>query len=82
MADDDEHDVGCDHSEEEPISSDGAKAGSVGVWRCDGHGSRARHGSEHDQRESGVGDSVEEIEDLERAEPLCSCNNEASYARA
>ena len=62
VADDDEHDVGCDHREEEPISSDGAKAGSVGVCRCDGLGSRARYGSEHDQRESGVGDSVEEIE--------------------
>ena len=77
VADDDEHDVGCDHSEEEPISSDGAKAGSVGVCRCDGLGSRARYGSEHDQRESGVGDSVEEIENLERAEPLCGCDDEA-----
>ena len=36
-------------------SIDGAKAWSVGVCRRDGHGSRARHCSEHDQRESGVG---------------------------
>ena len=82
VADDDEHDVGCDHREEEPISSDGAKACSVGVCRCDGHGSRARYCSEHDQRESGVGDSVEELENLERAEPLCSCDDEAGYGRA
>src|SRR5438477_4730458 len=82
VADDDEHEVGCDHREEEPISSDGAKTFSVGVCRCDGHGSRARYCSEHDQRESGVGDSVEEIENLERAEPLCSCDDEAGYGRA
>ena len=74
--------VGCDHREEEPISSDGAKACSVGVCRCDGHGSRARYCSEYDQREYGVGDSVEEIENLERAEPLCSCDDEAGYGRA
>ena len=82
VADDDEHDVGCDHRDEEPISSDRAKACSVGVRRCDGHGSRARYESEHDQRESGVGDSVEDIEHLERAEPLCSCDDEAGHGRA
>ena len=82
VADDDEHDVGCDHSEEQPISSDGAKAGSVGVCRCDGLGSRVRYGSEHDQRESGVGDGVEEIERLERAELLCGCDDEAGCGRA
>ena len=82
VADDDEHDIGRDHSEEEPISSDGAKAGSVGVCRCDGLGSRVRYGSEHDQRESGVRDGVEEIERLERAELLCGCDDEAGYGRA
>src|SRR5206468_787648 len=61
---------------------DAAKAGSVGVCRCDGLGSRARYGSEHDQRECGVGDGVEEIERLERAEPLCECDDEAGYGRA
>src|SRR5216683_8094823 len=65
-----------------PISSDGAKAGSVGVCRCDGLGSGARYGSEHDQRECGVGDGVEDIERLERAEPLCECDDEAGYGRA
>ena len=82
MADDDEHDVGCDHNEEDPISSDRAKAGSVGVCRCDGLGSRARHGSEHDQREPGVGDGVEEVEKLERAELRCGCDDEAADGRA
>jgi hypothetical protein len=82
VANDDEHDVGCDHSEEEPISSDGAKAGSVGVCRWDGLGARARYGKEHDQRKSGVRDGVEEIERLERAEPLCGCDDEAGYGRA
>src|SRR6266853_1276440 len=82
VADDDEHDIGCDHREEESISSDGAKAGSVGVCRCDGLGSRARYGSEHDQRESGGGGGVEEIERLERAEPLRGCDDEAGYGRA
>ena len=82
MADDDEHDVGCDHGEEDPIPSDGAKACSGGVCCCDGHGSRAWYCSEHDQRESGVGDSVEEIENLKRAKPLCSCDDEAGYGRA
>src|SRR6266851_2319330 len=71
------HDIGCNHSEEEPILGDGAKAGSVGVCRCDGLGSRARYGSENDQRVSGVGGGVEEIEHLERAEPLCGFDDEA-----
>ncbi len=48
----------------------------------DDPGSRDRHGSEHDQREPGEGDSVEEIENLERAEPLCGCDDEAGYGRA
>src|SRR3984893_2723145 len=82
VADDDEHDIGCDHSEEETISSDGAIAGSVGVCCCDGLGSRAWYGKEHDQRESGVGDGVEEIERLERTEPLCESDDEAGYGRA
>ena len=82
VSDDDEHDVGCNHREEEPISSDGAKACSVGICRCDGHGSRARYRSEHDHRESGAGDSVEEIEDLERAELLSSCDDKAGDGRA
>src|SRR5207244_10676040 len=51
VADDDEHDIRCDHGEEEPIASDGGKASSVGVCRCDGLGSRARYGGEHDPRE-------------------------------
>src|SRR5437764_9997243 len=58
------------------------KAGSIGVCRCDGLGSRARYGSEHEQGECGVGDGVEEIERLERAEPLCECDDEAGYGRA
>src|SRR5256884_3232727 len=81
VADDDEHDIRCDHGEEEPISSDGAKASSVGVCRCDGLGSRAPYGGEHDQRECGVGDGVEEIERLERAELLCECDDETGDGR-
>ena len=41
----------------------------------------ARYRSEHDQRESGGGDSVEEIENLERVEALCGCDDEAGYGR-
>src|SRR5580704_18077209 len=82
VADDDEHDIGCDHSEEETSSSDGAKASSGGVCRSGRLGSRARYGSEHDERESDVGYGVEEIECLERAEPLCGCDEEAGYGRA
>src|SRR6478735_3099404 len=81
VTDDDEHDVRCDHGEEEPISSDGAKASSAGDCRCGAHRWRARYGSEHDQRESGEGDSVDEIENLERAELRCGCDNEASDGR-
>ena len=82
VADDDEHDVECDHGDEHPVSSDGAKAGAVRVCRRDGLRSQARHGSEHDQRESGGGDRVEEIENLERAEALCGCHDEARDCRA
>src|SRR5438128_64104 len=39
-------------------------------------------GGEHDQCECGVGDGVEEIERLERAETLCGCDDEAGYGRA
>src|SRR3989449_8107344 len=79
VADDDEHDIGYDHSEEGPISSDGAKAGSVGVCRCDGLGSRPPDGSEHGQRESGVGGGGGGIESLERAGAPCECDDEAGY---
>src|SRR5207248_887150 len=41
-----------------------------------------RYGSEHDQRECGVRDGVEDIERLERAELLCECDDEAGYGRA
>jgi hypothetical protein len=61
---------------------DGAKTGSVRVRRSDCLGSRTRYGSEHDQGECGVGDGVEEIERLERAEPLRECDDEAGYGRA
>ena len=73
--------LSCDHGDEEPISSDGAKARSVGVCRCDDHRGRAGHGSEHDQRESGEGDSVEEIENLEGAELRRGCDDEACDGR-
>src|SRR4029077_10620514 len=45
-------------------------------------GSRTRYGSKHDQRESGEGDSVEEVENLERAELLRGCDDEAGDGRA
>jgi hypothetical protein len=70
MTDDHEHDVGCDHHEEDAISSDRAKAGPGAVGRGSDLGSRARHGSKHNERESGIGDGVEEVEKLERPELL------------
>jgi hypothetical protein len=82
VTEDDEHEVGRDHTEEDPIPSDGAKAGSDGVCRRGGHGSRARHGGEHDQRESRERGSVEEVEKLERAEPLRGGDDEAGHRRA
>jgi len=53
---------------EVPISRTAREAGSLGVCRCDGLGSRSSVRHEHDQRECGVGYGVEEIERLERAE--------------
>src|SRR5579864_507834 len=82
VADDDEHDVGCDHTKEESISRDGAKARSAAVRRCGGFGSRTRYGGEHDQRECGRGDRIEHIENLERAELLRGCDDEAGDGRA
>ena len=79
---DHENDIGCNHGEEQPISSNGAKAGCVDINRCDGFGSRARYGSEHDQREGGEGEGVEDIERLERAELLCERDDEAGHGRA
>ena len=82
MADDDEHGVGYDHREEEPISSDRTKASSVDLCRCDGDGIRDGHRCEHNQREPDEGDGVEDIEQLERAELLCGCDEEAGDGRA
>ena len=81
-ADGQEHDVGGDQDEEEPISSNRPETCPTVARRCITPEARIRDRYEHDQREGSAGEGVEEVERLERAEAMDGSDDEAGDRRA